>query len=363
MVAIGAAPQVSPLHSRHERLGASFAEFFDWRMPRAYGDVGEECEAVRQGAGVFDLSCVGKLTVSGDGVAEFLNKCLTNDLNQLDGPGKAQYTLACEPHGGVIADMDVYRFGLDDFMLFPASGGWLETAKRLHRESGGVFDIRVMHQSHVVLAVEGPGAASIVERVGLPAGHDPMKFHIGSTSAGRAFVCRSDRLGEHGYQITAPIPAGQQLWDALIEAGARPCGGLAREVLRLEAGLPVVGSELGGALTPVEARLGWAVGWSKPDFWGKPALDAQRTAGPKRRLWGLRVDAAETPEPDTVVYDGDEPAGRVTSAGFSTALGQPIALAALEATYGPGAELRLKTPDGTHAARVVKPPFVDGTPR
>jgi len=365
-------PRRSELHARHEKLGAIFTEeqytgrrHRGFLVPDRYGDPDAEHMAVRSGVGVFDLSHLGLMILQGNGAAKALNAFLTNDVDRLDGPGRSQYTLACDEQGRVFEELVLHRFSQDAFMLLCGSPNWYDLGMAIEETPPETVEVRVLNDTHVTLAVEGPLAARALASIGIPVGHEDMFFEIGPEAWGHPFVNRWGISGEEAYTIIIPAEDGARLWDQLVAIGVRPCGMRAREQLRIENGRPRVAVDLVD-VTANQARLGWAVAWGKPSFAGKKALEAERDAGPRRRLWGLELLGDRVIEPDgpaaLTVRDGDREVGSVTSAGYSATLDRGLALALLEADIGPGAELEVEVREEGEEYRVpvkvVKPPFV-----
>ncbi|MGH8794630.1 MAG: glycine cleavage system aminomethyltransferase GcvT [Stackebrandtia sp.] len=357
--------QRSPLHERHVAAGAKFAEFAGWDMPLEYagGGVVSEHTAVRTAVGVFDVSHLGKIDVTGPGAAEFVNRCLSNDLRKISA-GKAQYTMCCDASGGVVDDMIAYLYGDDRVLLVPNAANNAEVARRLAEAAPAGVTVTDRHVDYAVLAVQGPKSQEVLEAAGLPVKHEYMSFVDAEASRSSAVVCRSGYTGEHGYELVAPIATAGEVWDALIAAGqphgVRPAGLGARDTLRLEMGYPLHGHELSDVITPVQARAGWACGWKKETFWGKEALEAERAAGPRRRVWGLEATGRGIPRADMTVYAGDAEVGRTTSGTFSPTKKVGIALALLDADSGldEGAEAEVDVRGRRLPVKVVKPPFV-----
>lgn len=351
-------PLVSPLHNRHLELGAKLAPFAGWEMPLHYdGGVLAEHGAVRASVGVFDVSHLGKVWVTGTGAADFVNRCLTNDLDRI-AAGGAQYTLCCDAEGGVVDDLIVYRLSDDEILLVPNAANAAEVVRRLEEAAPEGVEIRDAHRSLAVLAVQGPESPRILEYLGLPHDHDYMTFAERFVDDAAVIVCRSGYTGEAGFELVMPNEAAGDLWDGMLAAGAVPCGLGARDTLRLEMGYPLHGQDLSRDITPVQARLRWAIGWDKPEFWGKGALEAEREAGPKRRLWGLEATARGVPRARMSVLDGERLVGETTSGTFAPTLKKGVALALLDAEYRPGAELELDVRGRRLPVKVVKPPFV-----
>ncbi|MET0764283.1 MAG: glycine cleavage system aminomethyltransferase GcvT [Blastococcus sp.] len=359
--------RTSPLHDRHVAVGAKLADFSGWSMPIEYagGGVLAEHTAVREGVGLFDVSHLGTATVSGPGAAALVDACLTNDLSRI-GPGQAQYTLACQEDGGVIDDLIVYLHGPDEVLLVPNAANAGEVIARLRAAAPPEVTITDRHEEIAVLAVQGPRSLPVLELLGLPGELPYMSFVTGTGGSGaEVTVCRTGYTGEHGYELLIAADRAGELWDALLEAGQdlgiRRCGLGSRDTLRTEMGYPLHGHELSREITPNQARSGWAVGWKKPEFWGRDALVAEKEAGPARLLWGLRADGRGIPRPGMAVLDADgAPVGEVTSGTFSPTLRTGIGLALLDAAagVGEGDQLTVDVRGRPQTVVVVKPPFV-----
>ena len=357
----------SPLHERHVALGAKFAAFGGWEMPLEYagGGVLREHAAVREAVGVFDVSHLGKARVAGPGAAEFVNSCLSNDLGRIS-PGKAQYTLCCdEASGGVVDDLIAYLIGPDEVFLIPNAANTAEVVRRLAAAAPAGITVTDEHRQYAILAVQGPKSAGTVTALGLPTGHEYMSFNPARIDGVDLIVCRTGYTGEQGYELVVPWDDAATVWDALVDAGVRPCGLGARDTLRTEMGYPLHGQELTLDITPVQARSGWAVGWSKPAFWGRDALLAEKAAGPRRLLRGLELTGRGIPRCHMHVYAGDTLVGEITSGTFSPTKKIGIALALLDTAAGlaEGDSVEIDIRGRRTEARIVKPPFVQPSVR
>jgi aminomethyltransferase len=359
----------SPLHDRHVALGAKMADFGGWEMPIEYpgGGVIAEHTAVRERVGVFDVSHLGKGSVQGPGAHDFVNRCLTADLGKI-GPGQAQYTLCCDPSGGVVDDLIVYLRGDDDVLLVPNAANTAEVMRRLAEAAPPELEVRNLHRDYGVVAVQGPRSAELVAALGLPADQDYMSYADATWEGEDLVVCRTGYTGEHGYELLPRAGAAARLWDRLLAAGeeygALPVGLGARDTLRTEMGYPLHGHELSLDITPVQARAGWAVGWSKPEFWGRDALVKEKEAGARRLLWGLEALDRGIPRTGMTVRDaaGGE-VGVVTSGTFSPTRRLGIGLALLDRTVTAGHEVTVDVRGRPSRMTVVKPPFVQASPK
>jgi aminomethyltransferase len=353
----------SPLHERHVQAGAKFGAFGGWDMPLAYAETGTVAEhnAVRSAVGVFDVSHLGKARVTGSGSKAFLNRALTADLSKV-GPGHAQYTLCCTASGGVVDDLIAYVYGDDDVLLVPNAANTAEVVRLLRAAAPDGVTIENQHRAYAVLAVQGPQAPELMRALGLPADHPYMSHHLAEWQGRPVIVCRSGYTGERGYELLPRWDEAQPLWDAIVAAGAMRCGLGARDTLRTEMGYPLHGQDLSTTISPVAARLGWAVGWDKPDFWGKRALLAEK-ASPARQLWGLRMSSGIARPGMTVSSPAGAELGTVTSGTFSPTLGAGIALALLATGVAAGDTASVDVRGRPVPAQVVRPPFVDASPR
>ncbi|GLZ53297.1 aminomethyltransferase [Actinomycetospora sp. NBRC 106378] len=358
----------SPLHARHEALGATFAPFGGWEMPVQYSGTVAEHTATREAVGLFDVSHLGKVRITGPGAAGFVDRCLTNDLGRIV-PGKAQYTLCCAEDGGVVDDLILYLVGDDEVFAVPNAANSAGVGRQLAAVAPEGITVTDEHDAHVVLAVQGPSSRTVLAETGvLPdtgdVDLDYMAF-VDSTWEDREIrVCRTGYTGEHGYELIAPAEVAGTLWDALAavvaEQGGLPAGLGARDTLRTEAGLPLHGQDLGPEITPVQARVGFAVGWKKEEFWGREALLAERERGPRRRAWGLKASGRGVPRAHMTVKLGETPVGETTSGTFSPTLRTGIALALLDTAAGlsEGDLVSVDIRGRALECEVVAPPFV-----
>jgi aminomethyltransferase len=359
----------SPLHDRHEALGAKFAAFGGWSMPLEYPTgVVREHTAVRESVGIFDVSHLGKAVVGGAGAADFVNSTLSNDLRRI-GPGQAQYTLCCDDEtGGIVDDLIAYLYDDERVLLVPNAANTAEVVRRLAAAAPEGVTVTDEHRDHVVLAVQGPTSDEVLAAAGFPVGHDYMSFAVAPFEGADVVVCRTGYTGERGYELIAPNAVAGALWDAIMAAGEphgiAACGLGARDTLRTEMGYPLHGQDISLDVTPNEGRIGWAVGWSKDAFWGREVLTAERAAGPKRVLRGIVATGRGIPRPHmTVSLTADVPVGEVTSGTFSPTLRTGIGLALVSSSVAPDAEVGVDVRGRREIFRLVKPPFLDPSVR
>jgi aminomethyltransferase len=357
-----------PLEDRHRALGASFAEFGGWLMPVSYAGTVAEHTATRTTVGLFDVSHLGKALVRGPGAADYVNSALTNDLNRI-GPGKAQYTFCCTESGGVIDDLIAYYVADDEIFLVPNAANTAAVVAELRRHAPAGLTITDEHRSYAVLAVQGPKSAEVLGALGLPTDIDYMGYVDAEYAGVGVRVFRTGYTGEHGYELLPPWDSAGVLFDALAAAvqaaGGVPAGLGARDTLRTEMGYPLHGHELSLEISPVQARCGWAVGWGKDAFWGREALLAEKQAGPRRVLRGLKALGRGVLRADLTVLDGETPVGITTSGTFSPTLKVGIALALLDTAHGiaDGQRVTVDVRGRAIECEVVKPPFVAANTR
>jgi aminomethyltransferase len=357
----------SPLHDRHVALGATLGAFGGWSMPLSYPDgTVAEHTAVREAVGVFDVSHLGKLSITGPGAAAFVNRCFSADLAKIE-PGQAQYNLACNESGGVVDDVIVYLLDRDDVLAMPNAANAAEIARLLRAAAPAGVEVLDRHRDLAVLAVQGPRSVELVgDLLGPVNGRNIVEAldYMSFTVHDEAWVCRTGYTGERGYELVVPAALAGRAWDTLVEGarrlGGRPAGLAARDTLRTEMGYPLHGQELTTGISPLQAGSGWAVGWDKSEFWGRDALLAERAAGPARRLRGLLATGRGVPRAGMDVLVDGKRVGVTTSGTFSPTLRTGIALALIDTDAGvaPGAAVTVDVRGRELACTVVKPPFV-----
>lgn len=364
-----AAPRQTALDALHRSLGATMTDFAGWDMPLRYASERDEHNAVRTRAGLFDLSHMGEITVTGPQAAAFLNYALVGNIATV-GEGRARYTMIVAQDGGILDDLIVYRLAGDEYMVVANAGNAQLVLDTLtERAAGFDTEVRDDRDAYALIAVQGPDSPAVLKSV-TDADLDGLKYYAGlpGTVAGvPALIARTGYTGEDGFELFVAPAHAEQLWKALTEAGAPygliPCGLSCRDTLRLEAGMPLYGHELTTALTPFDAGLGRVVKFEKEgDFVGREALLAaarRADTAPPRKLVGLVAEGRRVPRAGYQVVAGGEVVGEVTSGAPSPTLGKPIAMAYVDAahaapgTEGVGVDIR-----GTHEPyEVVALPF------
>ncbi len=354
----------SPLDAVHRSLGAKLVPFGGWDMPLSYpeGTLSEH-RACRHGAVVFDVSHLGTVRVEGPGAFATLQRALTNDLGRID-PGRAQYTHLLDPVDASVADdIIVWWVDAESFDVMPNASNTQRVTDALAEEAAAAGAAQVsaadVTAERAVLAVQGPHARERLASVS-PAAAAVARFTVARVPWGDTVltVAGTGYTGEDGVELAVPADHAEALWAAVTAAGIVPAGLGARDTLRLEAGLPLHGHELGPGITTLQANLGWVVAWEKGPFRGREVLLAEREAGPRRRLRGLVTDGRRPPREGSVVLAGGVAVGEVTSGNFAPELGHGVALAFLPPDAIEGDEVVIDVRGTELPARVVALPFV-----
>lgn len=363
------APRRTALDATHRALGATMTDFAGWDMPLRYGSERDEHLAVRTRAGLFDLSHMGEITLTGPQAGAALDHALVGNISAL-AVGRARYTMICNAEGGILDDLIVYRLGEQEYMVVAnASNAQTVLDALTGRAAGFETEVRDDRDNYALIAVQGPASPGILKSV-TDADLDGLKYYAGlpGTVAGvPALIARTGYTGEDGFELFVAPADAEKLWQALTEAGAAaglvPCGLSCRDTLRLEAGMPLYGHELTTATTPFDAGLGRVVKFDKQgDFVGREALQAaaeRAEAAPPRKLVGLVAAGRRVPRAGFPVVAGGEVVGEVTSGAPSPTLGRPIAIAYVDAAHAaPGTEGVAVDIRGSHEAyEVVALPF------
>ncbi|MFI1682137.1 glycine cleavage system aminomethyltransferase GcvT [Streptomyces sp. NPDC020607] len=369
------APRLTALDAVHRALGATMTDFAGWDMPLRYASERDEHNAVRTKAGLFDLSHMGEITVSGPEAVDFLNYALVGNIGSI-GVGRARYTMIVAEDGGILDDLIVYRLGEPDapeyMVVANASNAQVVLDALTTRADGFDAEVRDDREAYALLAVQGPESPGILKSL-TDADLDGLKYYAGlpGTVAGvSALIARTGYTGEDGFELFVSPGDAEKLWGALMEAGTPvgmvPAGLSCRDTLRLEAGMPLYGHELTAGLTPFDAGLGRVVKFEKTSrsdsFLGRAALAAaaeRAETAPPRKLVGLIAEGRRVPRAGFPVVADGKVIGEVTSGAPSPTLGKPIAMAYVDAehaapgTEGVGVDIR-----GTHEPyEVVALPF------
>ncbi len=366
----------SPLYQWHVDAGAKMADFGGWDMPIEYpkvmvgeqaGGVLAEHAAVREKVGIFDVSHLGKIGITGPGAIDFLNGIVTNDLSKISN-GSSQYNLLCNKKGGVIDDLIVYRKSEEDLFLIPNAANCSAVFDVISKAAPSGIAVVNIHKSFGVLAVQGPLSGKVMESLGLDLNLDYTEFTVATLpdyqALGQIIVCRTGYTGEFGYELVPAWSSTLALWELLVEkiteVGGRVCGLGSRDTLRTEMAYPLHGHELSLEITPLEASANWAIALEKSGFNGKESLVNLKRDGLSRRLRGLKSKDRGIPRAGMNVMTGDgKVVGIVTSGTFSPNLKQGIALALISTDISIGDELTIDVRGRVSVVEVVKTPFVE----
>jgi len=357
----------TPLYEAHQAHGAKLVDFAGWSMPLQYSGVIDEYHAVRQHAGLFDVSHMGRLMFSGKGALDFLQWVTTNDVAKLS-MGQAQYSMVCNPEGGIKDDVFVYRTGSDDYLLCVNASNrekiseWLS---KLQGERPNGFTFEDVSAQMAQLALQGPLAKSILSEVLQDSSLDELKprWCLNAViSGGNVLITRTGYTGELGYELYLSAEQAAELWQRLIKVGEphglKPAGLGARDLLRLDMGYFLYGNDLTEETTPVEAGAEWVVGFQKPEFLGSEVLKKQKQDGPTRRLVAFELLEKAVPRHDMAIYAKDEQVGQVSSGNLSPILQKGIGLGYVATPHSSaGAPLEIQVRGKKVPAMVVKLPF------
>ncbi|MEY4714310.1 MAG: glycine cleavage system aminomethyltransferase GcvT [Actinomycetota bacterium] len=324
----------TPLQPEHEKLGASFTDFGGWNMPVRYGSDLAEHHAVRESAGLFDISHMAEFWVSGSDAGQMLDQALVNPPSEI-AVGRAKYNLICNPQGGVIDDLIVYRISEDEFLVIANAGNRDAVSKALGERTLGNAKVEDQSDDWALLALQGPKATAILQKVA-SIELEPLRYYSiakGEIAGTPTYFCRTGYTGEDGFEVLIPASAAGKIWQLLLETGGQDltaCGLAARDTLRLEAGMPLYGHELGLDRSPFEANLGRSVKLER-EFVGSEALTKIKADGIKSKLFGLKGEGKRAARADYEIFlpGSNEVIGTVTSGALSPTLGYPVAMAYL----------------------------------
>ncbi len=352
----------TPLYDQHVALGGKMVPFGGWDMPLHYGSQLEEHHVVRRDAGMFDVSHMQPVDVTGQAAKPFLQYLLANDVNKLAEPGKALYSCMLNEHGGVVDDLICYYLAPGRYRpVVNAATADKDLAWMQDRAAG--FDVTIRRRDDLaMIAVQGPNARTKAEPLLPEAVRRPAMslrpFH--AAEGDDWLVGRTGYTGEDGFEIILPVAEAESLWRGLLEAAVVPCGLGARDTLRLEAGMNLYGQDMDDATDPLSAGLGWTIAWQplERNFMGRRALQAKREAPDLPRFVGLLLTGRGVLRPHQRVLLDDEPVGETTSGGFSPTLERSIALARVSPDAARADELSVDIRGKAVPARIVRPPFV-----
>ena len=353
------------LHDKHIALGAKMVDFAGWEMPVQNTSIIEEHKTVRENVGLFDVSHMGEVFVSGKESVEFLNKIVPQDISKLNYE-KAVYCQLTNKNGGLIDDLIIYKLGILEYLVICNASRIDEDLNWMVRNSKG-FDVKIDNQSHnySLLAVQGPKADELMRELGLSTHQESFTIKPDKIAGIRVLVSRTGYTGEDGYEILVENNYSEYLWDKILEEGQsfgiKPIGLGARDTLRLEAALHLYGNDLDENTTPVEAGLSWSIPKDKKEYYnGKEVIEEQLKNGGEKKLVGLKMLDKSIARHEYEVYYKGEKAGVVTSGAPSPILGANIALAYVKNNKEicTGTIVQVMIREKLHDAEVVKKPFI-----
>lgn len=355
------------LHDEQVKLGAKMIEFAGWMMPVSYTSIIDEHKTVRENVGLFDVSHMGEVFVSGRDSLDFLNKLVPQDIAKLT-DSKAVYCQLLNKNGGIIDDLIIYKLENEKYLLIVNASRIDDDLNWIVRNSLG-FDVSIDNQSHnySLLAVQGPKASELIKKIGLNEGHQPEFFSIKRAEFFNinVYISRTGYTGEDGFEILVRNEFSQLLWNYIIESGKefnlKPIGLGARDTLRLEAALHLYGNDMDENTTPIEANLGWSVSKTKTtDYNGKDVIKHQLEHGGAKKLIGLKMLDRGIARHEYEIFQNGESVGVITSGGVSPVLGENIALGYVKNVKDicTGSIVQVKIRDKFFNAEVVKRPFV-----
>ena len=349
------------LHAKHLESGAKMVDFHGWEMPINYGSQIEEHHAVRQDAGMFDVSHMTIVDVKGADAKAFLRRLVINDVEKLSLTGKALYTGMCNHEGGVIDDLIIYYFSNTEYRLVVNSATREKDLAWMNEQIGG-FEVTITERPEFgMIAVQGPKAKAKVATIlsnEQQAAVEDMKPFFG-VQAAELFIATTGYTGEDGYEIVVPEAQAADLWQQLLNAGVKPCGLGARDTLRLEAGTNLYGLDMDETVSPLAANMAWTISWEPADrdFIGREVLAAQREAGDQPKLVGLVLEEKGVLRTGLkVVSEAGE--GEITSGTFSPTLGHSVAMARVPRSVKVGDTVEVEMRKKLVKVQVVKPSFV-----
>ena len=350
------------LFELHRRLGARMTSFGGFEMPVSYAGIIEEHLAVRSCAGIFDLGHMGEFELSGSGALELLQRAMTNDAAKLEA-GRAHYTLMCTPEGGTVDDLIVYRLDKDRYMLCVNASNTDADREWLVELGARAAGFRDISEETGLIAVQGPAAAAIVQRLTRAPIGEMRRFAVveAEVAGVRCAVARTGYTGEDGFELFSDAAESARLFDSMLEAGRpsglMPCGLGARDTLRMEAALPLYGHELDRATSPLEAGLGAFVKLGR-EFVGAAALDIQQRVGIKRHLIGFRTENGRSvARQGYSLFLGEREIGVVTSGTFAPSFNRPLGMAYVDTAAGAPDSMQVEIRNRRVAASVVALPF------
>lgn len=356
--------KTTPLYEKHMELKGKIIDFGGWALPVEYSGIMPEHEAVRDAAGLFDVSHMGEITVRGQDAEKYLQMVVTNDISVLS-ERQIAYTPMCYPDGGVVDDLLVYKYSSTNYLLVVNASNIQKDFQWLESQTFGDVQVNNVSDEYAQLALQGPIAQDILQKL-VVIDLDELEFYhfTDNVKVGefRTLVSRTGYTGEDGFELYFDAKDAPKMWDTILEAGKDeglvPAGLGARDTLRFEAALPLYGQEIDKDITPLEAGLGFFVKMGKDNFIGKEALEKQKTEGLKRKLTGFEMVDRGIPRSHYEVFAKGRKIGYVTTGSYSPTLKKNIGLALIEAEYArEGTEIEILIRNKSLKAKTIKKPF------
>lgn len=349
----------TPLYQQHIDLNGQMVDFAGWQLPARYQGLMEEHHAVRQTAGLFDVSHMTIVDIQGNQAAAFLRRLVANNIDKLTTPGKALYTCMLNEQGGILDDLIVYHFANNDYRIVVNAATRDQDMAWINQQASD-FDVSITERPELaLLALQGPQAEDqLCQQLASHTDAIQALKPFNALRNGDTTIARTGYTGEDGFEIMLPASDAVDLWKALITAGVTPCGLGARDTLRLEAGMCLYGQDMDTTVSPLESGLGWTVAWEPEDrdFIGRTALAEQKAQGVTHKLVGLVIDQRTVMRSGYKVFVGDTEAGVITSGTFSPTVEKPIGMARVSRDVQDQCEVEIR--GKRLPARVVKPMFV-----
>lgn len=349
----------TPLYEQHLAANAKMSDFAGWEMPLSYTSPIEEHKQVRNDAGMFDVSHMTVVDFKGSESRDFLRHLITNDVDKLTSDGKALYSCMLNENGGIVDDLIVYKICTDHYRMVINAATHDKDLAWINKNIND-FDVELAEETNIaMLAIQGPHAIEKTQQVFTKeqqtATKDLESFQ--GVAVNNWWIARTGYTGEDGYEIILPATEATEFWNKLIEVGVKPCGLIARDSLRLEAGMRLYGSDMDETTTPLESGLGWAIAWEPKDrdFIGKEALIKQKAIGTTQKVVGLILEGRGVLRPHQKVILDDNNFGETTSGGFSPTLGVSIALARIPKITADKCFVEIR--EQQIPAKIVKPVF------
>ncbi|CQR46828.1 Aminomethyltransferase [Paraliobacillus sp. PM-2] len=357
----------TPLYPMYQKYQAKVIDFGGWALPVQFDGIKKEHHVTRNAVGLFDVSHMGEIIVTGEGSLSFLQQMCTNDVSLIK-PNKAQYTFMCYPNGGTVDDLIIYQLDNQKYLLVVNAANHEKDLDWLLKHKSDNVEITDQSHHYVQLALQGPKAENVLQKITKQNVSDIRFFSFKQDVVlegieDRALVARTGYTGEDGFEIYIPLSSGMSLWEKLLEVGEAdgifPIGLGARDTLRFEASLPLYGHELSAEITPIEAGLGFAVKTNKEsDFIGKEVLQQQKQQGVTRKLVGIEMIDKGIPRHEYPIYDKDTSIGFVTSGTNAPTLAKNLGLALIDSNYAKeGTIVTIKIRNKYLQAKVISTPF------